>query len=161
MTDVQWMIANTQHQTNPNQGHCVVETDPASSPIVEIYYVAGGVYQPRYNGYPVEQIVVAFRNDTKDHFELIFETTGAEPDPLIIGRAEFENMNPANPVISAACTWTIENGSATDKGRITVKVYNHKVLGGEILWTLSEGTGSPGARLALAVKRQDAAISCP
>lgn len=156
---VQWKIKSS--------ANCSVEADPENPPIVTIRK-SEGVYKAIHQGGFVTEIIVVFLSDLEEEddddptyrFVLIFETEENEPDPLIIDEMRFQSLGAAT-VSDARCTWVIENGSATKKGRITVSVFNHRVEGGEVKWTLDSAYEAPGASLALKVKRQDAAISCP
>jgi hypothetical protein len=159
-------MSTVQFQIKNENDDCYTWDDPASPPIVDLHKIGSGTtafYEPRYSGYPVEEMVVVFLTDKQTgnnatvQFSLVLETENYEPDPLSIDQARFESTT----VTDARCSWTIENGSATKKGRITMTVVNHEVDNGSVVWTFGELPGAPPAKLALTVKRQDAAISCP
>lgn len=156
MPIVEWIIKN-------DQGEGSFGAYPASPPIVTIRN-ADGTYQAIYEGNTVTDIIVAFCVEADEEiphtyqFSLIFKTEDFEPDTLLIDEARCENLG-AVPVLDAKCKWTIQNGSATAYGTITVDVFNHNVEGGQVKWTLDSDSGSPGAALSLKVKRQDTGIS--
>lgn len=157
---VQWKIQNDN--SPPSAGDCAVCSYPGAQSTVELHNVcASGAtcYEPRFNGAPVAELTVVFLDDSLSEFTLIFETNEFTAGPLTIDQAHFVSSG-ANPVENAKCEWAITNGSATAPSRITLTVGNHKVNGGEVRWTLGKIPGSPGAKLVLTVKRQDAAISC-